>query len=714
MLAIFFAAAIVSSPVDSQSQAMQNLVHLAQAGNCDEAEKKLKHLSKDYAVYDLAELILARCFEGVKEWSVAHKHAHKAYEMMPQISPSFAQVPMVLGSALANRGDHYRKELQELWPFLPRIETLDTPIDLKRYYQILRVLTADFSQLQDGAANYAIAARGLYLSLLSNPQSDLNPESILHQQPATALWNDQQFIKDLANAYYVKKDYATARRYYDEYWQLTHDSSVLLRLGRIQKFLGNAAGEEQALQNLVQQAATPSETYQANIQLGRYYWNKNRNVEAKATFAQVCKANLQAQEAVHACYLWGRVLESDDLPGEAEKVLARVLQQSNVRDEFYLRKKLESILRIAWLAYRQKNYQKAWQWYETALKEDKLNLLNEETQFWMGMSALKLRQTEQAKMLFTKVAEDSPYAYYGLLARKRLMLLQATKPTVTSAATVSSEKSNNASDKTLSNLPNNSANYSNDEQRLLERYEALLKAELPDLAAKELAGINWLNHTGGTAVQSNLLDLADRFLAAHDIFSSLRIAKYGIDYDERKVTDAWLKYLYPIPYYWSELHRYAMMNGLDPYAILALIRQESEFREQIISSADAYGLMQILPTLARSLAPYLGMEIDKADDLQQISINMRLGMLHLGNLLRRYQNNWTYVLAAYNGSEGAVDRWRVRHRQNQTGTDDDLENLEFIEEITYGETKNYVKMILRNYMLYQMIYTSGVDDRQLP
>ena len=76
--------------------------------------------------------------------------------------------------------------------------------------------------------------------------------------------------------------------------------------------------------------------------------------------------------------------------------------------------------------------------------------------------------------------------------------------------------------------------------------------------------------------------------------------------------------------------------------------------------------------------------------------NIELGVKYLGTLLKQFDQNIIYALSAYNAGPTATKRW-LSFRQ-------DLDNIDFIETIPYDETSLYIKLVLRNYMLYQLIY----------
>ena len=134
---------------------------------------------------------------------------------------------------------------------------------------------------------------------------------------------------------------------------------------------------------------------------------------------------------------------------------------------------------------------------------------------------------------------------------------------------------------------------------------------------------------------------------------------------------------------------------MDPALVQALIREESFFRSDVRSPANAYGLMQLLHGTARQVANGSGLKV-KAKDLYDPEINIRLGLEYLKTLLDRYDGRLYLALAAYNAGPHRVDRWL----EDFPLADEE----EFIEMIPFSETRNYVKNILRNYFFYRYYY----------
>lgn len=140
------------------------------------------------------------------------------------------------------------------------------------------------------------------------------------------------------------------------------------------------------------------------------------------------------------------------------------------------------------------------------------------------------------------------------------------------------------------------------------------------------------------------------------------------------------------------IRKYSHQHDLDPFLILALIREESFFKTDAVSTARAYGLMQILLRTAREVAK----KRIRRRDLFQPETNIRLGTKYLKHLITKYDGKIHLALAAYNAGDFRVDRWLERFGY---APDD-----EFIEMIPITATRTYVKNIYRNYYYYKLYH----------
>jgi soluble lytic murein transglycosylase len=155
-----------------------------------------------------------------------------------------------------------------------------------------------------------------------------------------------------------------------------------------------------------------------------------------------------------------------------------------------------------------------------------------------------------------------------------------------------------------------------------------------------------------------------------------------------------LQVIFPLTY-WDLIRKHAAARGLDPYLIAALVAQESTFDPKIRSVANAWGLMQIVPATGRRLARSLGIRRFSTSMLTHPETNVRIGTLYFSRLTRQFGGTH-FALASYNAGESRVVRWKAE----RPGLDDD----EFIDDIPFPETQNYVKRILGTAEDYRMLY----------
>lgn len=139
----------------------------------------------------------------------------------------------------------------------------------------------------------------------------------------------------------------------------------------------------------------------------------------------------------------------------------------------------------------------------------------------------------------------------------------------------------------------------------------------------------------------------------------------------------------------------ARENGLDPVFVAALIRQESNWNPRATSPAGARGLMQIMPPVGQALAKAKGISPWDPEMLYLPAISIRLGMAHLKDLVRKYPEV-VKVLAAYNAGEARVEKWETK----AGGRDPEV----FTERIPFVETRDYVRIVLRNRAYYDALY----------
>lgn len=159
-----------------------------------------------------------------------------------------------------------------------------------------------------------------------------------------------------------------------------------------------------------------------------------------------------------------------------------------------------------------------------------------------------------------------------------------------------------------------------------------------------------------------------------------------------------LEVIYPFPYR-DMVMREAEEWGVNPFLVAGLIRQESAFFAGARSSADARGLMQVLPSTGGQLARRIGPDRFESGTLYQPDVNLHLGTAYLRDMLARYDQDLPLVLSAYNAGPHRATRWR---KFPEAG-----DPVRFTERIPFRETRGYVKNVTRNMEVYRFLY--GTD-----
>ncbi len=139
---------------------------------------------------------------------------------------------------------------------------------------------------------------------------------------------------------------------------------------------------------------------------------------------------------------------------------------------------------------------------------------------------------------------------------------------------------------------------------------------------------------------------------------------------------------------------YAKEYGVDPYLVYGIIHTESRFREEVVSSAGATGLMQVTPSTGEFIAERLGLISFEPEMLKEPETNIRMGIYYISYLKDRFPRVETQ-LAAYNAGPNRVSKWLE---------DENLTESDVLENIPFEETRNYVERVLQRQKIYKILY----------
>jgi soluble lytic murein transglycosylase len=159
-----------------------------------------------------------------------------------------------------------------------------------------------------------------------------------------------------------------------------------------------------------------------------------------------------------------------------------------------------------------------------------------------------------------------------------------------------------------------------------------------------------------------------------------------------------MRVMYPFPYR-DLITREANKYRIDPFFAAGLIRQESAFNPNAVSSAGAIGLMQVMPSTGRAVARRMGIRRFRTASLRQPEMNLRIGTRFLADMTKTWGGRVDKVLAAYNAGPTRMERWSAFPEAAQPDW--------FLERIPFDETRDYVRVVQLNARIYRTLYGSA-------
>jgi len=355
----------------------------------------------------------------------------------------------------------------------------------------------------------------------------------------------------------------------------------------------------------------------------------------------------------------------------------------------------EASYALGWQAYQAKNYAEA----ARVLEQHLASYRYPETKFigeaclWAGKSEERMGNRARALALYDLVNERYRYGYHGYIAGLRAGKLRAAD------ASLKPEQAKPGSD--LERIRNNvtyveqiKETADGSEEQRFAKADDLELIGLADLAIKEL---NAALEQSPASPKINLR-LAQLYSRRGESFQATLILRRGYpdlySYRESEVPrEAW-QIFFPL-LSWPTIKEEAKRYGIDPYVAAGLIRQESVFNPNAVSRAGARGLMQVMPATGQLISKRQGSGAITAADLLNPTLNVKLGMNYLAQMLGQF-GRIEYAAAAYNAGPNRAQRW-IAERGGM-----DIED--WIEAIPFSETRGYVQGVLRYSANYRRLY----------
>ncbi|MEA5623642.1 transglycosylase SLT domain-containing protein [Nostoc sp. UHCC 0251] len=334
-----------------------------------------------------------------------------------------------------------------------------------------------------------------------------------------------------------------------------------------------------------------------------------------------------------------------------------------------------------------KDYVGAWQWAEPIVNNNPNSILAPRAGFWVGKWAASLGKQQESQTAYEYVVSQFPYSYYAWRAATMLGLnvgnfdnVRVMNPEIITPQRPLPP----AGSETFKEL----YLLGQDRDAWLQWQTEFQNKIQPTVAEQFTEGLMHL------AKGENLIGI-DKISKLEDRETPAELAQY--EALSKQIT--YWQARYPFPYL-REIEKWSTDRQLNPLLVTALMRQESRFQPKIKSIADATGLMQVLPSTAKWIAPQIKVDF-KTISLENPNDNIMMGTWYLDHTHEQYNNNSLLAIASYNAGPGNVSKWL----QTLTTQDPD----EFVEEIPFDETKNYVRQVFGNYWNYLRLYNPEIS-----
>ena len=286
--------------------------------------------------------------------------------------------------------------------------------------------------------------------------------------------------------------------------------------------------------------------------------------------------------------------------------------------------------------------------------------------YWQGRAAEAAGRSQEARAAYAAAAEHST-SYYGQLARAKLGLPQIE----------------------LNGAPAARG-------RGIERLEIVRAVQLLYALGEREIAIPIFADMGENGDPDALVGLGELASRNGDARSMLLVGKAalnrGLPFDF---------YAYPV-------------TGIPPFRsigpeveqsiIFAIARQESAFNPNDVSSAQAYGLMQVTPDAGRYVCKKYGAGFDLGRLKNDPVYNAALGAAELGGLIEDYRGSYIMTFAAYNAGRGSVKKWIERYGDPRNPK---VDAVDWVEQIPFAETRNYVQRVMENLQVYRARFGGG-------
>ena len=400
--------------------------------------------------------------------------------------------------------------------------------------------------------------------------------------------------------------------------------------------------------------------FSSQIRLAKSYWNDHDTNQALQVLDRLEKESSAPLEQVY--WLKGKILEEKEEYSTA--VSAFNSAQKAVQDknsEFYIK----LVWNLIWNLRKMQMYQDALgllMEFETADPD-----IAPQFMFWKAHIMEEMGLKSQADYYYKQLIDQAPFEFHGLMAHYKMnhplsLDLKSEKPKGKPAYQMMGD---------------------------------LILAEEKDLALKFMKQkIDEYEKQEKKASQEEVFQLLSYAAEAGFYLPFFQFIGGMPPEEKSRFMRKYAHILFP-KIYNKEVKKAENLFDTSQHIIYSIMRQESAFNRRALSTAQAVGLMQVLPRLARSIARKEGIAFRKFSDLYDPETNILIGTAYLNQLFEKYGGYFILNTAIYNAGQEPVKKWIQRLSTSNP--------VEFIQNIPYNETRKYVRLIIRNFIFYELL-----------
>ncbi|MBN2694111.1 lytic transglycosylase domain-containing protein [bacterium] len=224
----------------------------------------------------------------------------------------------------------------------------------------------------------------------------------------------------------------------------------------------------------------------------------------------------------------------------------------------------------------------------------------------------------------------------------------------------------------------------------LKFYKILYKEKEKNLTEEELE----LKSKIKPIKEKIFIQFLNYFITTENYYYIYLILNRHFQYFRKDDKSIYYKMFHPLAYF-EAVDKYSKEFDVNPFLVLSIMETESIFHPEVVSSAGAIGLMQIMPQTGKKIAESLNVE---SYDLFNPDDNIRFGVYYISQLLKRFKNQIPFSSASYNGGPHNMSIWLKKHK------DEKLSLIEMIDQIEFSESRNYAHKIVRLLSTYSKLY----------